>query len=91
MSSNEEWKKEKRQLVGNGYDSKNSCDLSLSEDSPQTSSAHNILSQIKVKERKPDKILIVDDQDFNLEALEVILKTKFSIDILTRVVRAYDG
>ena len=36
-------------------------------------------------------ILIVDDQEFNLEAIEIILKYKLKLDIKTTCVRANSG
>ena len=37
------------------------------------------------------KILLVDDQDFNIKALQIILKYKVGIDVQQRTTIAFDG
>lgn len=37
------------------------------------------------------QILIVDDQSYNIKALEIIFKTRFKLDVEKLVVRAYHG
>ena len=41
--------------------------------------------------RSINKILLVDDQEFNLNALEIILKYKLKVDVATICVRALSG
>ena len=38
-----------------------------------------------------NKILIVDDQEFNLKALEIMLQYKLNVDVLNTCVRALSG
>ena len=39
----------------------------------------------------PNKILLVDDQDFNLDAIEIIMKYKLKINVAKICVRATSG